>query len=525
LLHYFKTYEENESVKNISYINAFGIITKKGFNRIDMKGFKLILSLTALLAFHLSDVKAQSGYVEDALRFSQYGSTGTARINSLGGTSNSLGGDLSNIHNNPAGLGFFQNSEFSFTAGYSEWYAATTLLGRSNNFNTTNFSLPNLGVVISRAKGPLEVGDWRGGSFGLSINRQANYNTDFGYFSNQLDQGSILDYYVDVYNNQGVPGGTDGLFFDAFLINPITGGGYDYSPNATLSLEKTEKVQNEGNMSQIGFSYGGNYKNKLFIGASLGINSISYRSTKTYNEEFLDDNNQTSLFSSLQENLNLDGSGINVGLGIIYKPVDQLNVGLNFKSPTWTQFNEEYDADIFANFFPPYQDPESGNISESDAQTDLFVSSYSLRTPMRIGTGITYFFGKNGFLTADANFLDYSSANLRSNVFNTDQDNAEISSLYGQTINYSVGGELRIKMFRVRAGYAYFGDPIANPGNLDRSTNQLSGGIGVKLSSFSVDLGLVNSKFNSYYSSFPGAELATIDNTQTTGMLTLGFNF
>ena len=202
-----------------------------------------------------------------------------------------------------------------------------------------------------------------------------------------------------------------------------------------------------------------------------------------------------------------------------------MNVGLNFKSPTWTQFNEEYDADIFANFFPPFQDPEFGNVSESDAQTDIFMSSYSLRTPMRIGTGLTYFFGKNGFITADANLLDYSSANLRSNVFNTNEDNVEISNLYGQTINYSVGGELRVNMFRVRAGYAYFGDPFKEPGDLDRSTNQLSGGVGVKLSSFSIDLGIVNSKFNSYYSSFPGSDLATTDNNRTTGLLTLGFSF
>lgn len=111
-----------------------------------------------------------------------------------------------------------------------------------------------------------------------------------------------------------------------------------------------EKVENEGSMSEINFSYGGNYKNKLFLGASLGINSVSFRSTKTYNEEFFDDNNQTTLFSSLQENLYLSGTGVNVGLGVIYKPVDQLNVGLNFKSPTWYQINEEYDADIFADF-------------------------------------------------------------------------------------------------------------------------------------------------------------------------------
>tara|TARA_R110002096_G_scaffold156741_5_gene321428 strand:- start:6329 stop:7795 length:1467 start_codon:yes stop_codon:yes gene_type:complete len=488
-----------------------------------MKGFKLIISLSALLAIHISEVKAQAGYAEDALRFSQFGSTGSARISALGGSGNALGGDISNIHNNPAGLGFYQNSEFSFTAGYSDWNASTSLWGQNENFNTTNFSLPNLGVVISRAKMPLELGDWRGGSFGISINRQASYNNDFGYFSNQLDQGSILDFYVDDYNQNGVPGGTDGLFFDAFLINPVDGGGYDYSPNATLALEKAEKVENQGSMSQISFSYGGNYKNKLFIGASLGISSVTFRSTKTYEETFIDDNNQTSLFSSLQENLSLEGSGLNIGLGLIYKPVDQLNIGLNFKSPTWNQFNEEYDADIIANFFPPYQDPEFGSISESDAQTDIFVSSYNLRTPMRMGGGLTYFFGKNGFITADVNYLDYSSANLSSNVFNTEQDNTEISNLYGQTINYSVGGEFRLDKFRLRAGYAYFGDPYAATGNISQRTTQFSGGLGVKLSSFTIDLGIVNSSFMKSYFTYP--DTAIIDNNRTTGLLTLGFSF
>ncbi|NHE57647.1 OmpP1/FadL family transporter [Cyclobacterium plantarum] len=489
-----------------------------------MKGLKLILSLAVLSIIHVQHSTAQSGYVEDALRFSQFGSTGSARISALGGTQNALGGDISNVHGNPAGLGFFQQSEFSLTAAYSDWNAETFLLNQSRGYNATNFSIPNLGAVISRAKAPLEVGDWRGGSFGISINRQASYNNNFGYFSNQLDQGSILDYYVDLYNEQGVPNGTDGLYFEAFLINPEDGG-YNYVPNATLALEKSEMIENEGSMSQIGFSYGGNYKNKLFIGASLGINSVNFRSTKTYNEEFLDDNDASTLFSSLQENLFLEGSGINLGLGIIYKPVDRLNLGLNFKSPTWNRFNEEYDADIFANFTPPYEDPEFGTISESDAETDIFLSSYNLRTPMKVGAGFTYFFGKNGFISADADFLDYSTANLRSNVFNTGEDNVAISDIYGQAINYSVGGEYRVKMIRIRAGYAFYGDPFAEPGNLDRSNTQLSGGIGVKLPGFSVDFGLVNSMFNSYYNSYPGSNLATTENNILSGMLTLGFSF
>ena len=49
-----------------------------------------------------STVLAQFGYYEDALRFSQFRSTGSARIIGLGGAQMSLGGDISNIHTNPA---------------------------------------------------------------------------------------------------------------------------------------------------------------------------------------------------------------------------------------------------------------------------------------------------------------------------------------------------------------------------------------------------------------------------------------
>ena len=491
-----------------------------------MKGLKIIVTTAVLLIFHFQQLMAQSGYVEDALRFSQYGQTGSARITALGGTQTSLGGDISNVHGNPAGLGFFQNSEFSVSAAYGDLTSDTFFRNQLRGYNTTNFSLPNIGAVISRAKGPLEIGDWRGGSFGISLNRQSTYNQDFGYFSNQREQGSMLDYYVDLYNEQGVPTGTDALFFEAFLINPVDGGGYGFVPNASNALEKSELVENEGNLTQISFSYGGNYKNKLFLGASLGINSILYRSTKTYDEEFFDDSGQqTTLFSSLQENLFLEGSGINLGVGVIYKPVDQLNLGLNFKSPTWNRINEEYDADLFANFSPPYEDPEFGSIAESDAETDIFISSYNLRTPMQLGAGLTYFFGKNGFISGDINYLDYSTANLRSNVFNTGQDNSEIRRIYSQAINYSVGGEYRLQKIRLRAGYAFFGDPFGETGGLDRSTTQISGGIGLKLPSFSVDFSLVNSQFNSFYTSYPGADLATTENNRITGMLTLGFRF
>ncbi|HLU88187.1 MAG TPA: hypothetical protein VKZ51_00035, partial [Cyclobacteriaceae bacterium] len=79
---------------------------------------KIILGLSVITLFAINDVFAQGGYFEDALRYSQYRSSGSARIMGIAGTQNSLGGDISNIHANPAGLGFFQRSEFGFTGSY-----------------------------------------------------------------------------------------------------------------------------------------------------------------------------------------------------------------------------------------------------------------------------------------------------------------------------------------------------------------------------------------------------------------------
>src|SRR5690554_2698008 len=181
---------------------------------------KITLGISAFSVLVLGDSFAQGGYFEDALRYSQYQSTGTARISGIGGTQTSLGGDVSNISGNPAGLGFFRRSEASFTGSYGSWNSETTFLGQVQENTNSNFALPNIGVVISSVKAPLELGDWRGGSFGISINRNQLYTSDIGYYSDLMGPSSLLDYYLEDYHNFGEPGLGDpvGLPLDVHLI-------------------------------------------------------------------------------------------------------------------------------------------------------------------------------------------------------------------------------------------------------------------------------------------------------------------
>ena len=50
----------------------------------------------------------------DALRYSYLEPLGTARFSSLGGSFSGLGGDLSSIHQNPAGLAIYRSDEIGF---------------------------------------------------------------------------------------------------------------------------------------------------------------------------------------------------------------------------------------------------------------------------------------------------------------------------------------------------------------------------------------------------------------------------
>lgn len=67
---------------------------------------KYILTVAAIVAVTKSGF---AQYSADALKFSQFQTGSTSRIKAIGNAGTAIGGDLSNISGNPAGLGFLQN--------------------------------------------------------------------------------------------------------------------------------------------------------------------------------------------------------------------------------------------------------------------------------------------------------------------------------------------------------------------------------------------------------------------------------
>src|SRR4051794_8243148 len=109
---------------------------------------KYLLSVIAIVAF-TTDSFAQ--YSQDAIRFSTFQTGSTSRIKGIGNAGTAIGGDLSSISGNPAGLGFFTHSELSITPEFDGSKIKSVYLGDANNTyrdSKSNLNFNNASVVI-----------------------------------------------------------------------------------------------------------------------------------------------------------------------------------------------------------------------------------------------------------------------------------------------------------------------------------------------------------------------------------------
>src|SRR5665811_1736369 len=68
---------------------------------------------TIIAAVLLMSLSLSAQNIDDALRYSKLFYQGTARFDGMGGAFTALGGDLSAISLNPAGIAVFRSSEFT----------------------------------------------------------------------------------------------------------------------------------------------------------------------------------------------------------------------------------------------------------------------------------------------------------------------------------------------------------------------------------------------------------------------------
>jgi hypothetical protein len=500
-----------------------------------MINWRKFIGLSGLLCLIASATFGQS-YVESALLFSRTRPGGSARIQGMGGSQIALGGDYSVGLSNPAGLGMYNRSEVTFTPAYSTYDTEAEYLGNFDKATTTKFVVPGLSLVLHM---PLDKKGFVGGSFAIGLSRTNDFNRSIKYHGTN-DQTSIIDSFIDIANGET----TDQ--FENELYNTPTGLGYynyligpaslidpsfpndEYFSDVKTIPDQQEQIDTKGANNQWSFSYGANFKDKLFIGAGVGISTLKFKSTKLYSEDFDD---PFLNYLDLNESLDLKGNGINATLGAIGRPLDFLQVGVSFTTPTYYEFTETYSADMntsWKNF--DYYGDGSTILGNESASTDIVTSDYSLTTPMKFSAGVA-FLSKYGIITGDVEFTNPAKAKYSSNISGVsfDEDNDNIKAAYQSVVNYRVGGEFRYKILRVRAGYGLQPSALKDYFDLDNSIQTISGGIGVRLQKFYADFALVHNNAKDYYQPYYLASgpipIVSMENKTTTGMVTFGFTF
>lgn len=502
--------------------------------------FRFCLTGFALLNFIIA---SGQDYSETALLFARPKPSGSARILGLGGAQTALGGDVSSAVSNPAGLGMFNRSEFTFSLGLADHQSSANYLGTHTDDNRAVFNVPGISYVWNMPRN--DDNSFYGGSFAISFSRVNDFNRQTMYRGNNRDN-SIIDYFIDratgettdqffeeQYPNFNTPAA---LAYFNYLIGPTSildppGPEDEYFTDATYPYQ-TEEIRVRGASNQWNFSYGGNYKDMVFFGGGIGIASLRYKSEKIFDEAFESDTLQAL---QLTENLEIRGTGVNATFGAIVRPVNFLQFGVSYTTPTWYSLSENYEASMWSrwNNFDYYGDGEVilGDNSRTPEETDLLVSDYSFTAPSRLRGGVT-FLSEYGFITADVEMLNPSKAKYRSrdNSISFNPDNETIREVYQSAINYRIGAEFRKDIFRVRAGYGVQGNTLSDQMDADNSVTSVSGGLGVRTKTFYVDLAIVHSKgkeyrYHPYTFSDGSGPSAAIRDKALNGVITVGFTF
>ncbi|NDV47250.1 hypothetical protein D0T49_09355 [Paludibacter sp. 221] len=423
-----------------------------------MKKIKLALILS-LSVVSIAMLKAQTTEF-DAIKIAHQDISGTARYMGMAGAFGALGGDVSAIKDNPAGLGVYRSSEITTTFNFLTQTSHASWEGATASDDLFKLGFKNAALVGSFKTWNAQDGSNQGllqSNWGFSYNRLKNFNRNTKIKSGELDD-SMADY-IAFFSNASAVRPSDftnsSYFYDDFdntELPWLTVLGYrsnlieydnrdepSWYPFAGSTPSKAIYTSSErGYIDEYAFSWGGNFSNKLYLGATLNISSITYDLIRTYSETY------ASMAPDMQtgNKLSITGNGINLNVGLIFRPFNQLRIGLSYKTPTL--YNLEGNVN---------------NVYMDDVSEYGTTYNYELRTPGVANAGVAYIFGKRAILSTDLVYTNYKQAKIYNSFdgYNTyyEYNNENLKEIANHAFLVKVGGELLLteRVF-LRAGFA-----------------------------------------------------------------------
>ncbi|KAA6310198.1 hypothetical protein EZS27_038458, partial [termite gut metagenome] len=264
---------------------------------------KIIIATVAAICFLTGTVlNAQTLY--DANRLMGSDLNGTARFVGMGGAMGALGGDISTIGINPAGIGIYRSNDAMISFGLINAGSKSTF--DNNTVDTDKFhgSFDNIGFVLSNKIGDLTPLKY--------INIGFNYRKLKSFDKNMSMKGNALvsqtQQFASMVNSNSSHYGElitpDELMDkDAFSFDYVPWlGAMAYEANL-ITLDENEKLyfpyllddntvfseyssRERGGVDSYDMNIALNLYDRFYLGATLGAYSVDYTRRTSYSETF-----------------------------------------------------------------------------------------------------------------------------------------------------------------------------------------------------------------------------------------------
>ena len=494
-------------------------------------------------------INAQDAF--DVLQMSQTELRGTSRFQSMAGAFGALGGDLSTLTQNPAGIGVYRSSDLGITMSVD----CNSVKAGVDKMNETRFNINNVGYVGAIRLNSETVPNL---NFGFTYNRLQSFNRH--YVGGVADiPTSMSNYIADEFVN--VPGFTDADLYWTDDFNPYFDGNAPWAAVTTFDMPtKTYgyvgiinandgymqglfgdattgnayyEVDERGHADEYNIGFGGNVANKLYFGLDFGILDLDYRSFQAYEEDLTnayvmtDDedlyqspisNHNTRADWGLYNYLHSEGTGVNFKLGLIWRPTQALRIGAAFHTPTFYDMRDTYYVEASLKAYQDSNQLYSATKGSNDGYD--YSSNYTISTPWRFMGSVAGVIGTQGIISLDYEYVANQTMRIGDDRGNNYPDvTYNVKDYFKPSHIIRLGAEYRVNpSWSLRAGYSYKTTQVkkgvddydyniitvgTNPTyQYDNTVQNITCGVGYRYKSFYGDLAYVHKIRESVYNAF-----------------------
>lgn len=460
-----------------------------------MKRFYII---AALFASTFTSFSQSLGYQDLGLLFSQDDNNGTARFTAMSGAFGALGGDISSLNINPAGLSVFNNSLFTGTFNSRNTEIKSNYFGNSLTTLNDFVNLSQAGAVL--VFDSAYSGDWTKFAIGFNYRITKDFNENF-----------------QARGNNTVP---------TFTEFPLDNN----DPKFDYNIADEQRFNNiyAGELSELNIGFSSVYQKKLHVGLGLNFYDLNFNQQSNLTE-FNSDINGNELDANLYQETFITGTGLSANAGFIYKAHQSFRFGLSYQTPTWfTEIIDENNIVDNEGFMGDTEIAVSNDNTLYDNTSGGFFPSqqllYQLKTPSKLTASAALIFGKNGLLSFD--YINKNFKRIRFSGTDIQSGGLSFEDNLRNTHSFNVGSEWRFDKLSLRGGYKFEQSPDITALDTDNLQGYSVGG-GYNFGNFKLDFSYSDNNRTAAYDFYSGFNInnsatnLTLDNRVFTATVSI----